>query len=105
MEQREGRCDRFGRLLKEPLSILYCLVPRTYDERMFHQLVARDRWHGVLLGKAAAKLASDEGGQEVRLESAGTGECDFSWELGSQSYEWPAILILYCSCVSSELPA
>ena len=51
MEQREGRGDRFGRLLKEPLSILYCLVPRTYDERMFLQLVARDRWHGVLLAR------------------------------------------------------
>jgi hypothetical protein len=69
MEQREGRGDRVGRLLKEPLSILYCLVPRTYDERMFHQLVARDRWHGVLLGKAGANLASDEGSQEFRLES------------------------------------
>jgi superfamily II DNA or RNA helicase len=51
MEQREGRGDRVGRRLKDRLAILYCLVPRTYDERMFHQLVARDRWHGVLLGK------------------------------------------------------
>lgn len=70
MEQREGRGDRVGRLLNEPISIVYCLVPRTYDERMFHQLVARDRWHGVLLGKAAAKLAADDGAQQVRLESA-----------------------------------
>jgi hypothetical protein len=59
MEQREGRGDRVGRKLRDKLSILYCLVPRTYDERMFHQLVARDRWHGVLLGKPAAKLESD----------------------------------------------
>lgn len=59
MEQREGRGDRVGRRLKEKLMILYCLVPRTYDERMFHQLVARDRWHGVLLGKPSSKLADD----------------------------------------------
>lgn len=60
MEQREGRGHRVGRKLKDAISILFCLVPRTYDERMFHQLVARDRWHGVLLGKAYARLARDE---------------------------------------------
>lgn len=60
MEQREGRGDRVGRRLKDKLAIMYCLVPRTYDERMFHQLVARDRWHGVLLGKPASKLESDD---------------------------------------------
>jgi superfamily II DNA/RNA helicase len=59
MEQREGRGDRVGRQLKDKLMILYCLVPRTYDERMFHQLVARDRWHGVLLGKPSSKLSDD----------------------------------------------
>lgn len=59
MEQREGRGDRVGRRLKGKLGILYCLVPRTYDERMFHQLVARDRWHGVLLGKPATELQDD----------------------------------------------
>jgi superfamily II DNA/RNA helicase len=59
MEQREGRGDRVGRRLKDKLEILYCLVPRTYDERMFHQLVARDRWHGVLLGKPALQLEDD----------------------------------------------
>ena len=63
MEQREGRGDRVGRLLKDrkdKLAILYCLVPRTYDERMFYQLVARDRWHGVLLGKPASRLEDDQ---------------------------------------------
>lgn len=70
MEQREGRGDRVGRLLREELAILYCLVPRTYDERMFHQFVARDRWHGVLLGKGGAKLAEDDHNQHVRLEAA-----------------------------------
>jgi SNF2 family DNA or RNA helicase len=60
MEQREGRGDRVGRRLKEKLSILYCLVPGTYDERMFHQLVARDRWHGVLLGRPSQALDDDE---------------------------------------------
>lgn len=70
MEQREGRGDRVGRIIKEPLDIVYCIVPRTYDERMFHQLVARDRWHGVLLGKAAAKLAKDDGAEQVRIKSA-----------------------------------
>jgi hypothetical protein len=56
MEQREGRGDRVGRRLQDELTVLYCLVLRTYDERMFHQLVARDRWHGVLLGKPANQL-------------------------------------------------
>lgn len=37
---------------------LYCVVPDTYDERMFHQLVARNRWHGVLLGKPALRLTA-----------------------------------------------
>lgn len=60
MEQREGRGDRLGRKLRGQLDIFYCLVPDTYDERMFHQLVARDRWHGVLLGKPALKLKDEE---------------------------------------------
>jgi superfamily II DNA or RNA helicase len=60
MEQREGRGDRVGRKLAGKLEILYCLVPDTYDERMFHQLVARDRWHGVLLGKPALRLEAAE---------------------------------------------
>jgi hypothetical protein len=60
MEQREGRGDRVGRKLAGKLEILYCLVPDTYDERMFHQLVARDRWHGVLLGKPALRLLAVE---------------------------------------------
>jgi hypothetical protein len=60
MEQREGRGDRVGRKLAGKLEILYCLVPDTYDERMFHQLVARDRWHGVLLGKPALRLAAED---------------------------------------------
>ncbi|MBK7077317.1 MAG: DEAD/DEAH box helicase [Myxococcales bacterium] len=64
MEQREGRGDRVGRKLSDNLEILYCLVPRTYDERMFHQLVARDRWHGVLLGKAAKQLERDGDDQD-----------------------------------------
>ncbi len=59
MEQREGRGDRVGRLLKEKLAIVYCVVPRTYDERMLYQLVARDRWHGVLLGKPAGQLRDE----------------------------------------------
>ena len=60
MEQREGRGDRVGRRLQDKLAILYCLIPRTYDERMFYQLVARDRWHGVLLGKPASRLDDDQ---------------------------------------------
>jgi len=67
MEQREGRGDRLGRELDGPLFVHFCIVPRTYDERMFHQLVARDRWHGVLLGKSAAKMARDKGKMEVPL--------------------------------------
>jgi len=59
MEQREGRGDRVGRLTPGDLHVFYSLVPRTYDERMFHQLVARDRWHGVLLGKPAQALEDE----------------------------------------------
>jgi hypothetical protein len=60
MEQREGRIDRLGRALKEPTRIYYLLVRDTYDERMFHQLIARQRWHGVLLGRKALQLDRDE---------------------------------------------
>lgn len=56
MEQREGRIDRLGRALKEPARIYYLLVKDTYDERMFHQLIARQRWHSVLLGRKALRL-------------------------------------------------
>ena len=62
MEQREGRTDRLGRILPEPVNIYYVLVRKTYDEKMLQQLVARQRWHSVLLGKPAARLARDEGG-------------------------------------------
>jgi SNF2 family DNA or RNA helicase len=58
MEQREGRIDRIGRVLKGPVSIYYVLVRGTYDERMFHQLVARQRWHGVLLGRTGNQVAN-----------------------------------------------
>lgn len=58
MEQREGRIDRPGRALKEPARIYYLPVKGTYDERMFHQLIARQRWHGVLLGRKALQLGS-----------------------------------------------
>ncbi|MEO7735370.1 MAG: DEAD/DEAH box helicase [Kofleriaceae bacterium] len=60
MEQREGRIDRLGRALKEPARIYYLPVKDTYDERMFHQLVARQRWHGVLLGRKALQLGTAE---------------------------------------------
>ena len=60
MEQREGRIDRLGRALKEPSRIYYLLVKDTYDERMFHQLIARQRWHGVLLGRKALQLGKAE---------------------------------------------
>jgi hypothetical protein len=67
MEQREGRSDRLGRKLHEPVNVYYVLVRGTYDERMLHQLVARQRWHGVLLGRPGARLARDrEGKLDVR---------------------------------------
>lgn len=70
MEQREGRIDRLGRVLKnDPVSIYYLIVKDTYDERMFHQLVARQRWHGVLLGRGALRLGRDEE-TEARLVDA-----------------------------------
>jgi hypothetical protein len=68
MEQREGRIDRLGRALKEPARIYYLLVKDTYDERMFHQLIARQRWHGVLLGRKALQLAKADA-REARLLS------------------------------------
>lgn len=60
LEQREGRIDRLGRELKEPARIYYLLVKDTYDERMFHQLIARQRWHGILLGRKALQLDRDD---------------------------------------------
>lgn len=62
MEQREGRTDRLGRMLKDPVNIYYLLVRGTYDERMLHQLVARQRWHTVLLGAAGKRVDVDEPG-------------------------------------------
>lgn len=64
MEQREGRTDRLGRTLKEPVKVYFTLVRGTYDERMLHQLVARQRWHSILLGKTGARLARSEDGQD-----------------------------------------
>lgn len=66
MEQREGRIDRLGRALTEPARIYYLLVKDTYDERMFHQFIARQRWHGVLLGRKALQLGRDDS-RDARL--------------------------------------
>lgn len=60
LEQREGRIDRLGRVLDEPARIYFLLIKDTYDERMMHQLVARQRWHGVLLGRKALQLDRDD---------------------------------------------
>lgn len=74
MEQREGRTDRLGRVLKEPVNVYFLLVRGTYDERMLHQLVARQRWHSVLLGRPGARLARDQDGRIdapwIEVESA-----------------------------------
>ena len=68
MEQREGRSDRLGRILKEPVNVYFALVRGTYDERMLHQLVARQRWHSILLGRPGARLARDQRGRvDARL--------------------------------------
>ena len=78
MEQREGRIDRVGRRLPhhEHVSVYYVLVRKTYDERMLHQLVARQRWHAILLGRPGSRLAKDDRGTEeaARLGSA-RGRC------------------------------
>jgi len=58
MEQREGRIDRLGRKLTTPINIYYLFVQGTYDERMLHQMVARQRWHSVLLGVNARMISS-----------------------------------------------
>ena len=60
LEQREGRIDRLGRKLSEPARIYYLLVKDTYDERIFHQLIARQRWHRIVLGRKALQLGRDE---------------------------------------------
>jgi SNF2-related domain/Helicase conserved C-terminal domain len=60
MEQREGRIDRLGRKLTTPINIYYLCVQGTYDERMLHQMVARQRWHSVLLGVNARMVSSDK---------------------------------------------
>jgi len=72
MEQREGRGDRLGRKLSGPMNVYHLFVRGTYDERMLHQLVARQRWHSVLLGKPAAGLVREtEDDGAVRLINAG----------------------------------
>lgn len=50
MEQREGRCDRIGRKLREDLDILFLIVRGTYDERMLHQVAVRQQLHRLILG-------------------------------------------------------
>jgi superfamily II DNA or RNA helicase len=50
MEQREGRCDRIGRKLREDLDILFLIVRDTYDERMLHQVAVRQELHRLILG-------------------------------------------------------
>jgi hypothetical protein len=72
LEQREGRIDRLGRVLSEPARIYYLLVKDTYDERMFHQLIARQRWHGILLGRRALQLGRDDGVQARWISRADT---------------------------------
>lgn len=69
MEQREGRADRVGRLHSD-VNIYFLLVQKTYDERMLHQLVARQRWHGVLLGHKALYEKEDDG-EDVPREVGG----------------------------------
>lgn len=59
MEQREGRTDRLGRKLKTPVNVHFILVRDTYDERMLYQLVARQRWHSVLLGSIAEAIQKE----------------------------------------------
>jgi hypothetical protein len=62
MEQREGRIDRLGRKLKDAVNVYFIFVRGTYDERMLHQLIVRQRWHSVLLGRTGARLARDNKG-------------------------------------------
>ncbi len=50
MEQREGRCDRIGRKIREDLDILFLIVRGTYDERMLHQVAVRQQLHRLILG-------------------------------------------------------
>ena len=50
LEQREGRVDRHGRILKGPINVYLLICKGTYDERMLHVMVNRFRWHHVLLG-------------------------------------------------------
>jgi len=49
LEQREGRVDRRGREAKGPINVYFLICRSTYDERMFHVMVNRYRWHQVLL--------------------------------------------------------
>ena len=61
-----------GRRLPDHVNVHYLLVQKTYDERMLHQLVARQRWHAVLLGRQGARLSKDDHGTEdTRLLNPG----------------------------------
>jgi superfamily II DNA or RNA helicase len=60
MEQREGRVDRLGRAGDESINVYFMLCRGTYDERVFHVMVNRARWHQVLMADKD-KLERDPG--------------------------------------------
>ncbi|HVO77378.1 MAG TPA: helicase-related protein, partial [Methanomassiliicoccales archaeon] len=58
MEQREGRVDRegWGRAGEEFIDVRFQLLKGTYEERIFHAVMQRDRWFQVLIGSKRKEL-------------------------------------------------
>lgn len=60
MEQREGRVDRLQRRSSGAINVYFLVCRGTYDERVFHVMVSRARWHQVLMADRE-RLARDPG--------------------------------------------
>lgn len=58
MEQREGRVDRvgWGRSDEGFIDVRFKLLKGTYEERIFHAVMQRDRWFQVLIGSKRKEL-------------------------------------------------
>lgn len=82
IEQRVGRVDRLGSLIarlresdpNQKLEILYPLIERTIDMRLYRTVKSREKWLEFLLGAAPQFAEFDDGGAPVRELPHGLAE-------------------------------